>query len=353
MKKIEQLLKNILLKILLLLSRQRKEAELNFNSNSNILFIRLNRIGDALVTTPLFRIIKNKLDCGIYVLADKKNHFIFRGNPFVDEVIIFDKSIHSFSKINNLVKEKNIDTIIDLHDDVSATVSFLLKFAKVKRVLGLRKFNRKLYTNTVERIDAEKYHVIERILEICRLLKIEYSKSDVRVQYYPSDSSLNFADKYISSINPDNNFLLGINISAGSIARFWGIENYKALLKLLQNYNLKIILFTTQSMHNLASEIIDEKFIYPVNEDFNIFAAGISKLNFLFTPDTSAVHIASANNIPVFGLYVKYNTNDMIWAPFNTPFECVVTEGPTLKNVTLNEVKQKFIPFLERFLNGK
>jgi len=89
----------------------------------------------------------------------------------------------------------------------------------------------------------------------------------------------------------------------------------------------------------------------PPSKEFDTFAAGISKLNFLFTPDTSVVHIASIYKIPVFGLYVKYNTQDMIWSPYNTEFDCIVTEEPTLKNISFEEVINKFIPFLERNIN--
>ena len=98
--------------------------------------------------------------------------------------------------------------------------------------------------------------------------------------------------------------------------------------------------------------IVDEKNIYPLSKDFSDIAAAILELNMLFAPDTSVIHIASIKKIPVFGVYVKYNTRDMIWSPYNTKFDCVITEEPTLKNVTLEEVKKKFIPFLEQTLNG-
>ena len=127
MKSIEYFIKNILLKLLILFSKSRKKVSLNFNSHSKILFIRLNRIGDALITTTLLHIVKSKLKCSVYVLADKKNYFIFKNNPSVDDVIIFDKSLHSFSKINNLIKEKNARTK-KLHPDLTRwTITFKYK----------------------------------------------------------------------------------------------------------------------------------------------------------------------------------------------------------------------------------
>ena len=125
MKRIEIFLKNIFLKLLIFLNPVKKQKELPpFNSKSNLLFIRLNRIGDALVTTPLLWEIKKQLGCRIIVLADKKNHFIFNNNPSIDKVVIFNKSLNDFLSFNKLLQEESIDAIIDLagkHIDMITT----------------------------------------------------------------------------------------------------------------------------------------------------------------------------------------------------------------------------------------
>jgi ADP-heptose:LPS heptosyltransferase len=353
MKKIEQFFKWALLNLLLFLNPKIKSnGNEKFRSESKILFIRLNRIGDALVTTPLLDIIKKELNCSIYVLADKKNYFIFENNPSIDEVFIFNKSLTGFFGINKIIKSRKIDSVVDLHDDVSTTVSFLVALAKVPNKFGLKKSNSKIFTKTVERIDSSKHHVIERTLQLCSLFNLSFDKNYVSIHYYPQKESVKFADSEIEKRIPKNKFLLGINLFAGSEARFWGVDNFIKLIELIGKYELPYILFSTQNKLDIAKKITEEKFIYPPSKDFDSFAAGISKLNFLFTPDTSVVHIASMYNIPVFGLYVKYNTQDMIWSPYNTKFDCIVTEEPTLKNVSYEEVINKFIPFLEQNINA-
>ncbi len=95
MKQIEIILRKFLLRLLLLFSVRKTNTLGNyyFDSDSKILFIRLNRIGDALVTTPLLHQIKEKIGCSIFVLADKNNHFIFNNCPDVDGVIIYKKEM--------------------------------------------------------------------------------------------------------------------------------------------------------------------------------------------------------------------------------------------------------------------
>jgi ADP-heptose:LPS heptosyltransferase len=350
MKKIEILLKKILLNLLLIFSKRRTKSDKQIaDRNSNVLFIRLNRIGDALVTTPLLTQVKQQIGCKIFVLADKKNHFIFEHCPAVDETFIYKKGLSGLKEIKSLIREKNIHTIVDLHDDVSFSVSYVLRSVKVKQVFGLKKKTKKLYTHTVSKLDPAKHHIIERTLEISKLFGLTPDYKNANVNYKFNSDSLKIADEFLTPLK--DKFLLGINITAGSDARFWGRNNFIRLIELLKNYKLNYLLFTNNEYYQTAKEITTEKNIFPPNQDFDIFAAGISKLNMLFTPDTSVVHIASMMKMPVFGLYVKYKTHDMIWSPYNTDFDSVITEEPILHNVSFEEVKNKFIPFLEKHLN--
>lgn len=351
-KELEIALRRLALNIFLILSKRKtSQSKPDVTSKSKVLFIRLNRIGDALVTTPLLHQIKTQLGCSIFVLADKNNHFVFGNCPPVDKTIIFEKGWKGIQRVKSYIKKNNIDTVVDLHDDVSTSVSFLLSSIVVDQIFGLNKENAKLYTHTVERLDSTTHHIIERTLELTKLFGFNPDFKNAKVDYKISIPSLQIATSILSKF--DNKFKIGINITAGSAARFWGVNNYSELISLLKNYDVHYIIFTNEEYFDQAKQITEEKNIYPPSQDFDIFAAGISKLNMLFTPDTSIIHICAEYKIPIFGLYVKYKTDDMIWSPYNSEFEAVITEEPTLKNVSFREVKDKFIPFLEKHLNVK
>ena len=354
MKKIETFFKYFLLKILLVLNPVIKQTPLpKFTNSSSLLFIRLNKIGDALVTTPLFDGIKDQIGCRTIVLADKNNHFVFKNNPSIDKVIIFPKGLKGLFNVNKIIKDNDVDAVVDLHDDVSTTVSFLIAIANVKYKFGLHKSNSSLYTHTVEKLDPKNNHVIDRVLNIDSLFNINVNKKNVTVKYYPTLIESNLVIEELRIMNPQNNFLIGVNISAGSLARFWGVENYRLLFQEISKYDVNVVIFCSSNDFDLAKQIVDEKYIYPITKEFGIFAAAILNLSFLITPDTSVVHIASIKKIPTFGLYVQYNTEDMIWSPYNTDFEAVITKEPTLENLSFEEVKLKLIPFLENHLNVK
>ncbi|MHB9011735.1 MAG: glycosyltransferase family 9 protein, partial [Ignavibacteriaceae bacterium] len=192
--------------------------------------------------------------------------------------------------------------------------------------------------------------VVERILEICKLFSNNCKKEDVNIQYSVQESSEVDAAKFLQNNKLNGAALVGVNISAGSNARFWGVENYHKLFAFLSTFDLKCVLLTAPSDIELAGQISEGKIKVYFSKNYNEYAAMISRLNLLFTPDTAAVHLASAFKVPVFGIYVKYNTNDMIWSPYRSKFDCIITEAPNLGNVTFDEVKTKFEPFLRDIL---
>ncbi len=348
MKKIELLLKQLLLNLLLIFNNsQRDGSPVIIDNNSKVLFIRLNRIGDALVTTPLLHLVKTKLNCKIYLLADIKNFFVFKNNPDVDDLIIFKKGLRGFREFVRIVKSEKIDVVVDLHDDVSTTVSFLVAINKAKNKFGLEKENKKIYTQTVPKLNPVNSHVVSRVLQLAKLFQLKPELSEVCIKYFPKEESIKLAEKFILKNFTVGKPLLGINISAGSDARFWGVERYKQLIKSLSSYDVEILVLAAPKDKEKLELIGCPK--YFISESFDEFAAVISKLNLLFSPDTAAIHLASAYNVPVFGLYV-HDTEEMIWSPLNVDFSFAETREHNLRNINFEEVWKKFNPFLKRQL---
>jgi len=349
MKRFEIYLRNFLLRVLLFFNPVKHvDTEPVFSSRSSLIFIRLNRIGDALVSTPLFKIIKEKLGCRITVLADSKNHFIFRNNPNIDEVIVFRKGLSAFTQFRNL--SNNFDAVIDLHDDISTTVSYLVALARCKYKFGLKKGNSKIFTNSIERLNSETTHIVDRILHILKLFGINEPGSDTNIQYFPNTDAVRSVEEKLNLYFENNNLIVGINISAGSDARFWGIERFKKLLDQIDSDSTNILIISAEKDIKFAEKISSGKYKIFCSPDFNEFAAVVSKLNFLFTPDTSIIHLASAYRVPTFGIYVKYNTKDLIWSPYKSEFECVITEEANFDNLSYKVVMEKFIPFYQKFI---
>ena len=352
MKRVEIYFKNIFLSFLLFISRKNKVEKDNylFAPGAKILFVRLNRIGDALVVTPLLSEIKKNIDVQVYVLASQTNKIVFEDCPVVDKVIPFDKGLKSFLELLKFIEGEKFAAIVDLHDDVSTTVSFLIALAKVPLKFGLKKSNSRIYTHTVEKLDPTRIHVVERNMALLKLFRLDYDKEKINIVYQPKEKSHDKAESFLAKIFKEKKPLIGMNISAGDEARFWGVERYRQLLALIKSYDVNVLLLSTTRDLKYAVLIVvkNEPLFY--TPSFDEFAAIISKLDFLFTPDTSTVHLASAFNIPMFGIYVQYNTNDLPWTPYQSKHEIVVTREPNLDNLSFEEVITKLKPFIETYV---
>jgi ADP-heptose:LPS heptosyltransferase len=354
LKKIEILFRKFLLSLLLLSRKNAKQNEIPaIQKESKILFIRLNRIGDALVTTPLLKEIKEQIGCKVYILASTKNYFVFENSKIADEIIVYNKRTHGIRTLIKMINNLEFDVIVDLHDDVSSTVSYLVAFAKSRYKFGLKKLNAKLYTHTVNKLDPSKYHIVNRMLEIGKLFGLKLNPDKANIFFESKSVSLKSAEEFIQKNYSEKKFLIGINISAGNEARFLGVPNYRLLISELSQYDVNILILCSPNDLNSASQISNTKIPIYYRPTFDEFCAIIPSLDLIFTPDTSIVHVASAFHRQLFRLYVKYNTTDKIWSPYKSEYESITIFEPTLENISFDQVKNKFIPFFEKIYAKK
>jgi len=353
LKEIEILFRKMIFRMLIAVSKRKRNTNVpDFSNINNVAFIRLNRIGDALVTTPIFSVLKKKYNFSVTVVADKKNAFVFRNNPHIDNIIVFKKG---FKGLKEVLKELNkMDIVVDLHDDVSTTVSYLVAFSKVPYKFALEKENYKLFSSTIAKKDAAESHVIDRVSSILRLFSITEHKK-LNVEFYPSKTAKENINNIVKKLNPAERFFIGFNISAGSDARFWGVERFRTLISLVKEKYPDIFTLVLSAPDDIdkARDISEGLTEHYCSQSFEEFAVMISQLDFLFTPDTSTVHLASSAKIPMFGLYVKYNTSNQIWYPYCSKYEAVITEEPNFENLDIDQVAPKFLKFLEKIYNEK
>ena len=351
MRKPEYYTKKLFFGLLKLISGKsgKSRTQPSFGERRNILLIRLNNIGDALVTTPFIEQLKNKIDCEIDVLCHRRNSVVFENNKSVNNIFILNKGFFNFFRTLFRARRKKYYCIVDTHNDISATVNLFLLLLKSEYRFGFRKEENNLYSGVIEKPDSSKTHVAEQILQLLKLFGVEPDLKTVRIVYDYTNKSSEFAADYLRRNFPEKKFVIGINLFAGSLARYWGTENFLGLLNFLETYPVNVILIAPGKLPADIGELAGKAPVF--RNDFDKLAALISKLDLLVTPDTSVIHLASAYRIPVFGLYVHFNTDEMIWKPYNSDFEFVLTKERTLDSIHYEEVERKLKIFLGEHLS--
>ncbi len=322
-------------------------------TDSRVLILRHDRIGDLIVSTPFFRIFRHFYpDICIDVLLSNKNVSAIRAiDSYVNNVFVFEKSIINQFLLLRKLKSNNYDIIIDLFDNPSTTSSFLIKLVNPLYAIGFDKTNRLSYSHLVNLPDKNKVHIVERISKMLSAFGVSPKSNELKLEFRISRIELERAFEKIHVSGK----ILGINLSGSSRAKFWGNEN---LISFITQFNMKhkdfsIVLFYTNDYDLEAEEIIQKTIAVksPKSSSFVQFASYIATCDYLLTPDTSVVHLASAFNIPCVSLHLYTGSTDtgLPWYAFNSPTKYLVTNTDKLSNIEVEKVLSAF----EELINDK
>lgn len=345
LKNVEIGFRRLLLRVLALFIKRGKllPPEMDFN-NCKFLFVRQDRIGDVLVSTPLFAALKGRYQSAtVDILLSRNNSFVLDNEPLIRKRWVYDKNLFSIIKLLQNMRAEHYDFVIDLMDNPSATSTLLLALAGGAWNVGLAKENSYVYDVNVPLLSRKDTHIVDRLLELLKVFKVAGDKTSFRLRYQVAASSAMFAEEFWRKQDLIGRAVIGANISPANGARYWGVKNFRDLLKSLQEVysNNPILLLFDPSEKIQAAEIamsFPNVILSPETHSFDQFAALIQRLSLLVTPDTSAVHLAAAFQIPSVVLYVQSNKDLRIWDPYNAPSETLVTDVDDLTTIPPQKV---------------
>ena len=274
------------------------------------------------------------------LLLSSNNHFVLQNDTNIRKRWIYTKGIFSTLALIWEIRKEKYDFVIDLMDNPSTTSTFFCLFIGGRWNLGLEKENDFVYDVVCPLLSRQDVHIVERIAQLLIPFGIEAKREQLRSRYSVGSKWNEWIEQYLDTNKLRNKFRVGINISAGTDVRFWGIDNF---VELLERLSLKHPEFIFVILHkptdnSRAQEIADKLgrncIVSPLTESFDQFAAMVSRMSFLITPDTSAVHLASAFNIPSVVMYVQSNKALRIWEPFLSPHKTLISDVDDLKTIS-------------------
>jgi len=273
-------------------------------NNLKIAIVQLGRIGDLVLITPAFRLIKEKYpQSKLYLIAGRRNYDIALNNPYLDEIIIFNKKILPLFKFLFRIKFNNFDYWIDPKDHYSTESRLLASFINARNKIGYNKPNKKRIFN----IDIPKTNQIihHTLIGINALTPI-----GIQIPNQIPTPELYFANNEIFSSNVNEllklNEYIFLNISASMPHKKWSSDNWCKFLaetEIFQKYN--IIINYTENEFDMANYIKNKfpKLHYHNARSIRDVMKLIAESKLVITPDTAIVHIASAFKKPIFALY--------------------------------------------------
>lgn len=274
-----------------------------------ILIMRTDRLGDVILSTPVIANLRKCYpDSYIAFLCRPYTKEVVEGNPYLDEVIVYDKNnehkgILSSIKFCRALRKKKFDTVFILNpNNRSNTIAFV---AGIPKRVGLNRKMGYLLTQPIEdRKHEGKKHELEYTLDILKEAGIPITEKHT---YFPvKKESEERIEGLLSANGIKNNDFVVMHPSASCPSKRWMQDNFIKLAKLIQEKTkLKVIVISSKDEKKYADNlaqvtgVIDFRGILTISD----IGALLKRSKVFISNDSGPVHIASSLNVPVISIF--------------------------------------------------
>ena len=332
-----------------------------------LLVVRMDRIGDTLVTTPAIKALRKLFPhASIDFLARSFNKVAVERNPYINTLYEYPKSLYGiFSLLYSLRKQK-YDAILVMNA-CSRSTSWIVSFLGCDEIWGLPdKRTRRWYTNIpaydipialiedgcVEQNIQAPYHVIvellvlvegfakSRSLSLSDVLSRDYTREDMlQMDFFLDDNASLIQRNYPKKKQKRIAFFIG---NAKKIQTRWSLDKFIDLSHRLlkQHADVEIIICVGEAEEKM---LIEHNRSFP--EECLLFGGSLSDAGALLqtvdcfiTSSTSYMHIAGALRIPTISLLGGYTYH--VWRPLGTMQRYIVSNshGVNVESISVDEV---------------
>jgi len=283
-----------------------------------ILIFNVNWLGDVLFSTATIRNVRrNYPDSYIACAIPSRCYPILKGNPHLDEVIIFDeKDRHSgmLAKLNfiSLLRSKKFDTVFLLHRSFSRAL--ICRLAGIEQRIGHNTKKRAfLLTQRIAMPKRDSLHRIDFYLNVIE--KAGLRVEDRYLDFIFTSEEENYVGDFLVKNGVDkDDFLVALNPGGNWMPKRWPKDCWAKLAdSLIDKIKAKVIITGSISDLPLANQIKEMMKAKPLVGcgAFNIkhLAALARRADLFITADTGPMHIANAVGakkiIAIFGPTAK------------------------------------------------
>ena len=332
------------------------------NDIKSILFLRYDgKIGDMVVNSLMFREIKKVYpDIKIGVVARGAAIDIIKDNPNVDKIYEYYKDRKKIKDLALKIKEEKYDLLIDFSEMLRVNQMMLINLCGARINIGLDRKDWKLFDLSIESGKDFKWteHITNRYLAY--LIKLGLKKENIDISY---DIYLKDEKKYEDFFNEiKENKKIILNPYGASKHKSFNIETLENIITYLKDKDIAIILVYFGDKYK-ELEFLEKKYksVYIPKKIESILntAILIKKSDYVISPDTSIVHIASAFNKKMITVYPpkggKYGIDHLVWAPkskYNKVIFCKDKTGNydeiDINTFDFDEMKEEILKMLEQ-----
>jgi heptosyltransferase-2 len=309
-----------------------KSAIVKFHKKNNfkrILIVRTDRIGDVVLSTPVIKALRDEFPQSyIAMMTAPGAKEIVEGNPYLDQVIIYDKDgkhkswMRSIKFARNL-KKKGFDLAVILHP--SNRVHLVTFLAGIHKRIG---YSRKMGFLLTDRFIHDKQrgekHESEYNLGLLKALGINTKAEELHIPIKPEAEI--WTDKFFKESGiSDNDRLLAIHPGASCPSKIWPAERFVQVAdKLAKAHGFKVLVVAGPKDLAKTEEAIRNMHIPAINlagkTSIAQLASVLRRCKLFISNDSGPVHIASAVGTPVISIFGRKQAglSPKRWGPLGT-----------------------------------
>ena len=279
-----------------------------------ILVIRPGAMGDILVATPLLPNLRRAFpESHIAFLAGRKFVPVLKANPYLDEIIVFDKEkmgkrwnagrIGREIRFVASIRARQFNIVFDLMGNLRSAILSLASGAGIRVGYSYR-VRRFFYNRTV--FARNPQYVVEFNLDSLRRLNIPVVQKDIHLPVDETDIS--FATQWLSAKGVCGGApAVGLFPGGGWQSKRWPEEHFVRLGDLLARRLGAVVLVMGGPMEKDSVErIVSAMSSSPLKVEglaLSRFAGLVSRLDLFVSSDSGPRYLAVAAGVPSIGLF--------------------------------------------------
>jgi lipopolysaccharide heptosyltransferase II len=269
----------------------------------SLLFIRVDRVGDIVLSTPAFEAIKATLpQVHLAVMASPANASVLKNNPHVDDVVVYDRFAGLYEKIRFIkrLRLQNFCLAIDPHSDYELKTACLAAMSGAAHRIGYAAYGREIFFNGPAPIVDEDKHFVDVTLDLLKAIGISAKNRNPAI--YLSEDEQAGAREWVDEKRLLKKSIIAIHPGAYYETQRWPVEYYAELIRLIRERSqADVILFGGLSDSKVVDDIgsrVKRDICVSIQDDLRKFFALLSQCRVLVCNNSGPLHCAAALNIP-------------------------------------------------------
>jgi ADP-heptose:LPS heptosyltransferase len=326
------------------LARTRGSRSSRTAGKGRVLFLRPDRIGDMIVSTGvLHAITESNPAIELHVLASPANAPVARGQPFIREVIVFDrKRPWRWPAMLVRLRAADYDAVVDCMPTApSVTMLLLMGASGARERIGVAgRGNDHAFTTAVPPRPGAR-HIIDHLSALASAFGV-----DIGGRQFPPRLSLTSGERaravatwHGAVPHTGATRRLLVNVSAGKAARHWPEERFVEILALVRRrfpeVQPLVIGGTSEASRTLA--IARAAGVATASTPtFREALALVATADVVLSADTGLAHAAAAFRRPAIVLHRRGSSER--WGLYGAPGTAIECEGESLSSLAVAPV---------------